>query len=150
MASFILPPTVEELLPPPGVDEDPTLHIWAYSRRRIPWEMVRAFLNASYVNLHLGTHPVYYLQRVVYHAIVVRFINLLDARLLYGSCYHCGHKLVASPAPTSSPTTRTSSPWAPRSTCYASWSCSHNSSTRGAGGGAGPILPLDLEPEARS
>jgi hypothetical protein len=37
MASFILLPTIEELLSP-RVDEDPTLRIWAYFRRRSPWE----------------------------------------------------------------------------------------------------------------
>jgi hypothetical protein len=44
---------------------------------------------------------------------------------------------------------RASSPWATRSTYYASWSCSRNSSM-GAGGVARPVVPLDLEPEARS
>jgi hypothetical protein len=90
MARFILPPTVKELLSPPEVDEDLTLRIWAYFGRRIPWEMARAFLNAGYDNRHSGAHPMYYLQRVAYRAIVVRFVNPLDAHLLYGRCYHYG------------------------------------------------------------
>jgi hypothetical protein len=131
MASFILPPTIEELLSPLGVDEDPTLCIWAYSGRRSPWEMVCAFLNADYNNCHLGAHPIYYLQRVAYRAIVMRYVNPLDARLLYGRCYHCGYEMVVFTSANIFTTTRTSSLWAARSTCYASWSCSRNSSMGG-------------------
>jgi hypothetical protein len=31
---------------------------------------------------------------VAYCTIVVRFVNPLDARLLYGRCYHCGYEMV--------------------------------------------------------
>jgi hypothetical protein len=61
MASFILPPAVKELLYLPGVDEDPTLRIWAYSGWRSPWETVCSFLKTVYDNRHSGAHPMYYL-----------------------------------------------------------------------------------------
>ena len=61
LATFILPPIVEELLYPPGVDEDATLRIWAYSGRRSPWETARAFLNAGYNYRHSEKNPMYYM-----------------------------------------------------------------------------------------
>jgi hypothetical protein len=36
----------------------------------------------------------YYLQQVAYRAIVMRFVNPLDAHLLYGCGYHCGYEVV--------------------------------------------------------
>jgi hypothetical protein len=48
MASFVLPPTVEELLYPLGVDEDDTLCIWASFSRRSAWLTVRAFFDMGY------------------------------------------------------------------------------------------------------
>jgi hypothetical protein len=56
------------------VDEDPTLHIWAYSERRSPWETAHAFFNAGYDNHHSGAHPMYQLQWVAYRAIVLSFV----------------------------------------------------------------------------
>jgi hypothetical protein len=94
MEIFNLPPTVEELLSPPRVDEDPTLRIWAYSWRRSPWDLAHTFLNTGYDNCHSGAHPMYYLQRVAYRAIVVCFVNPLDARLLYGRGYHLSYEMV--------------------------------------------------------
>jgi hypothetical protein len=150
MESFILPPTIEELLSPPGVDEDPTLRIWAYSGRRSPWETAHTFLNFGYDNRHLGPHPMYYLQRVAYRTIVVPSSSPLTPVCCTGAAITAATRWSSSPAPTSSPTTWTSSPWGTKSTRYASWSCSRNSSTGGAGGGVGPVVPLDLQPEARS
>jgi hypothetical protein len=94
LAIFIVSPTVQELLSPPRVDKDSTLCIWAYSERRRHGKTARAFLNAVYDNRHSSAHPMYYLQRVVYSAIVACFVNHLDARLLYGCGYHCGYEML--------------------------------------------------------
>ena len=95
MASFVLPPTIDEVLYPPQVDDDSTIRIWAFSGRRTAWDAARAFLNAGYMYLHSEANPKYFMQRVAFRAIVVRFVNPLDARLLYRRYYHCGSKMVA-------------------------------------------------------
>ena len=95
MASFVLPPTIDEVLYPPQVDDDITLCIWAFSGRRTAWDAARAFLNTGYMYLHSEANPKYFMQRVAFRAIVVCFVNPLDARLLYGRCCHCGSEMVA-------------------------------------------------------
>jgi hypothetical protein len=93
MASFILPPTVNEPLYPPGVDEDTSLRIWAFSTRRSPFVTACAFLNVGYNYRHSEAHPMYYIQCVAQQHLTMHFINPLDARLLYGRGYHCDSEL---------------------------------------------------------
>jgi hypothetical protein len=68
---------------------------------------------------------------VAYRAIVVRFINLLDACLLYGRGYHFGYGMVIFTYANIFTNYKDFFPWAARSTYYASWSCSRNKSTGG-------------------
>ena len=94
MATFVLPPTIDEPLYMPIVDEYTTLRIWAFSTRRSPLATVCAFLNAGYNYLHSEAHPMYYIQYMVQRHMTMCFVNPLDARLLYGHGYHCGCELV--------------------------------------------------------
>ena len=57
--------------------------------------MVAAFLNAGYNYLHSPLRPMYHLQVLRNGALTVHFVNPLNARLLYGRCYHCCSQMVA-------------------------------------------------------
>lgn len=87
MATFVLPPSEEEPLYPSGVDEDEVLRIWAVSGRRSFFALATAFLNAGYGYRHNPDHPIYQLEMLAYGALTVRFVNQLDALLLYGRGY---------------------------------------------------------------
>ena len=94
MATFQLPPTSDELLYPPGVDNDDTLRIWAFSPRRSEWQVTCAFLDAGYGHRWFN-RCMYSLDRVAYgRGMTVRFVNPLDARLLYGRGYHYDCEMV--------------------------------------------------------
>jgi hypothetical protein len=54
-----------------------------------------AFLDMVYNYLHSEAHPMYYLQVVAYsRTMIMRFVNPLDACLLYGRAYHYGCEMV--------------------------------------------------------
>jgi hypothetical protein len=95
MASFILLPTVLELLYPPRVDEDDTLRTWASSPRRSAWLTARTFVDMGYNYIHSEANPMYYMHVVAYgRAMIVRFVNPLNGRLLYGRANHYSWEMV--------------------------------------------------------
>ena len=91
MATFVLLSTVEELLFPPGVDEDPTFRIWVFTKRN-PLEVDAAFLNTGYNYLHSPVRPIYYLQAFCQPPRRTSAIRaLLPLRLRDGRLQSCEH-----------------------------------------------------------
>jgi hypothetical protein len=89
----------------------------------------------------------YYLQWVVYHAIVVCFVNPLDAPLLYRCGYHCGYEMLILSRANIFTNFEDFFPMGRQ--IHLLRFMELQPQQQGAGVGVGPVVPQDLQPKVR-